>query len=103
MDKAVLKFGEMPWVNVSELVRQKIIQHDGRRVRLLQIKPGFAEPDWCMRGHLGIVLQGSIEIEFDDGVKRFSTGDGLMVSSGVPHKACRTSETVTLFLVDDEA
>jgi hypothetical protein len=101
-DTLVLKFTQMEWDQVGEYARQKVAVVDGRRIRLLQLLPGFQEPDWCRRGHLGFVVDGTLEIEFPDGARTFAAGDGLAVPAGVQHKAQRATQRVTLFLVDED-
>lgn len=102
MDCSVVKFSEMPWHQVGEFARQKVLPFENQRLRLLQLQVGFTEQDWCLRGHVGFVLQGALDIEFRDGVRHYQAGDGLLVGSGIPHKACLATEVVTLFLIDQD-
>jgi hypothetical protein len=50
-----------------------------------------------------VVLQGALELAFNDRIERFDAGDGLFISAGEmgKHKARALSERVTLFLVEE--
>ncbi|MHC4707131.1 MAG: hypothetical protein ACYS8I_08610, partial [Planctomycetota bacterium] len=37
----------------------------GRKLRLVEFSKEFVEPDWCSRGHIGYVLEGQMEVNFD--------------------------------------
>jgi hypothetical protein len=102
MGQDVERFSETEWQKVSEFARQKLIDNGEKRVRLLQLLPGFQEQDWCQRGHTGYVIEGTLEIEFAGKSKQsFSSGDAFLVSKGEEHKARTGSGSALLFLVDD--
>ena len=79
-------FGSMPWDRPAAGVRQKIYERDGRRLRLAEFTQEFIEPDWCVNGHLGYVLEGRIEIDFNGNVVLLEAGDGLFIPAGEEHK-----------------
>ena len=101
LTQAALKFDSMPWVEVSDLARQKSVQLADRAIRILELKAGFAEPDWCQRGHVGFVIAGKLRIDIDGQEEVFSAGDGLLIPEGKKHRALPHDENVTLFLVDE--
>ena len=56
----------MPWEQgAHRLEKKKTLL--GRGVGLLEFAPGFADPKWCERSHIMYVVEGSIELEFDEG------------------------------------
>ena len=95
------RFSNMPWDQVSEVARQKVIDTGEKRIRLLELSAGFREQDWCDRGHTGYVIAGSLDVEFQNHHQSYDKGEPLLISSGEPHKARVLTGTTCLFLVDD--
>ena len=64
----------------------------------------FDEKDWCTKGHIGIVIEGSMNIEFEGRTVEYGKGDGLVIAGGdgSRHKArIAKGGRVVLFLVED--
>ncbi len=103
MEKCKVSFESWPWQSPSSCARFKAFQHVNRRLRLVEFSRGFAEPDWCTKGHVGYVLAGEMEIDFGGDRVRFAAGDGIFIPAGPEnrHKATVLSDTVTLVLVED--
>jgi mannose-6-phosphate isomerase-like protein (cupin superfamily) len=101
-DNNQTNFSRQSWKQVTPLARQKTMTLGDKRIRLLELAPGFEELEWCLRGHIGYVLDGSLEIEFQNGTQKFEPGDVLAVEPGCHHKARRTNQKVTLFVVDED-
>jgi hypothetical protein len=98
-----LAFSALEWTTTASGARQKVFDRGGKRLRLLEFSREFVEAEWCRKGHVGVVLQGALELDFNRRIERFDAGDGLFVSAGEAskHKARAISERVTLFLVED--
>ena len=98
-----IDFDSLPWESPIDGVRFKAFEQSGQRIRLVEFEKGFVEPDWCLKGHIGFVLEGSIEVEFSGDVVRYSVGDGVFILKGEEHKhrARVVSEGARLILVDD--
>lgn len=103
MDERRIDFGSLPWQTPLPGARYKASQHGNRRIRLVEFTKGFVEPDWCTKGHIGYVLSGEMDVDFDGQVVRFSAGDGLVIPGGEEnrHKATVITDVVTLILVED--
>jgi len=103
MDKRRIDFGELAWQAPLPKARYKVSQHGDRRIRLVEFERGFVEADWCTKGHLGYVLDGEMDVDFDGKVVRFSTGDGVAIPAGQEsgHKATVITDVVRLILVED--
>jgi quercetin dioxygenase-like cupin family protein len=43
-------------------------------------------PHWCEKGHVGYILEGEFEIEFDNTTHVFRQGDGLFIPDGAEHR-----------------
>ena len=61
------------------------------------------EEDWCENGHIGYVLEGTLEVSFPRGKARFSAGDGVVILGGdlEKHKATVIGEKARLILVEN--
>src|SRR5262245_43095285 len=104
MPQAAIRFDAIEWESVGERARQKRVVVDGSVLRLLQLDAGFQEPDWCLKGHVGYVVAGSLRIQFSDRIERLSVGDGLAISGGEvwKHRAIVEDDGVTLLLVETQ-
>ena len=96
-------FPRMPWAAPTPGARSKERHEDGRRVRLLELTPELRETQWCTKAHIGFVLEGQLEIDFDGTVVVFGPGDALVIPAGEDHrhKATVRTQTARLFLVED--
>ncbi|MBU1155510.1 MAG: cupin domain-containing protein [Proteobacteria bacterium] len=103
MDEHKVDFAALDWQSPGPGVRQKVHEKDGHRLRLVVFSREFSEGDWCRKGHLGYVLQGELEIDFNGIKVRYGTGDGLCIPAGKAHrhKAAVLGQSVRLILVDE--
>jgi ethanolamine utilization protein EutQ (cupin superfamily) len=103
MEKYKIDFRKMPWETSAVGVRFKAHEQDGRKLRLAEFTKEFIEADWCIKGHIGYVLEGQMEIDFDGKVIIFDPGDGLFISAGEKHKhkAKVLTDTLKIILVED--
>lgn len=103
MEQYKVDFKAMPWDAPAAGVRFKAYERGGRKLRLAEFTREFSEPDWCAEGHIGYVLEGRMEIDFDDNVIVFGPGDGLFIPAGRghKHKAKVLTDTVQIILVED--
>ncbi|MDP6635740.1 MAG: cupin domain-containing protein [Phycisphaerae bacterium] len=103
MDERKVDFGSLEWRAPLPCARYKASQQDGRQLRLVELAKGFAEPDWCTKGHVGYVLEGEMDVDFDGKIVRFSAGDGLMIPKGQEnrHNARVITDVVKMILVED--
>jgi quercetin dioxygenase-like cupin family protein len=96
-----INFESLPWVQAADGLRYKIAERGARRVRLLEFAPGYADAEQCVKSHTGYVLEGLLEVEFDDRAEeRFMPGDALVIE-GEPHRAKAGDEGALVFLVED--
>jgi len=96
-----IDFEAMPWDTPAVGVRFKTYEHNGRRLRLAEFTREFVEPDWCTKGHIGYVLEGRMEIDFDGKLLTFGPGDGLFIRLGEKHTAKVITDTAKVILVED--
>jgi quercetin dioxygenase-like cupin family protein len=103
MEKCKVDFDGVQWESPLKGARYKAIQQGNHRLRLVEFSRDFVEPDWCLKGHIGYVLEGEMDVDFDGDLVHFSAGDGIFIPPGVAnkHKASVSTEVVRLFLVED--
>jgi len=96
-------FGSIEWQSPLPGVRFRAFVEGSRRMRLVEYTSDFVEPDWCAKGHIGYVIEGRFEIDFDGQVVQLAPGDGIFIPPGVEHKhkARVLSDIARVFLVDD--
>lgn len=94
-----------PWEEPAKGVRFKAITRDGKRLRLVEFTSEFNEHEWRLKGHIGYVLDGELEIMFEHRTEKFSAGDGVFILGGdkEKHKAHIIGRAVRLILVEDAA
>jgi ethanolamine utilization protein EutQ (cupin superfamily) len=103
MEKYRIDFKTIPWETPTVGVRFKAYEQDGRKLRLAEFTKEFVESDWCIKGHIGYVLDGQMEIDFDGKVTMFGPGDGLFIPAGEKHKhkAKVLTDILKIILVED--
>ena len=105
-ESSKVDFSRIPWQSPAPDVRFKSYQASGRKLRLVKFGKDFIENDWCTNGHIGYVLKGSLEIDFEatDTTVRYTAGDGIFIEKGEDsrHKARILTESAMLILVEDD-
>ena len=98
----LIEFSTMQWESPATGVRVKQVQRGDRRIRLIEFSEDFEEADWCRTGHVGFVIDGTLEIDFGSHIVTLSAGDGLFIPPGEcsKHKACVRHGKATLFVVE---
>jgi quercetin dioxygenase-like cupin family protein len=84
--------------------RIKVAQAGGQRLRLLELGPGFIEPEWCEKGHVGYVVSGQYVTDLDDGMWTMHAGQGFILPTGTRHRSRNTGALPAIvFVVDLDA
>ena len=52
----------------------------------LSFSESFVEKDWCTKGHVGVVISGSMKVDFNGVIQKFEKGDALNIPSGKDHR-----------------
>ncbi|MHC4757807.1 MAG: cupin domain-containing protein [Planctomycetota bacterium] len=86
MERYKIDFESMEWEVPADGVRFKAYEQDGKKLRLVEFTKDFVEPDWCTKGHTGLLLEGQMEIDFDGEKEIFNSGDGIFIPAGQEHK-----------------
>ena len=90
------------WESPIPGVRQKTALQEPKRVQLVEYSREM-EPHWCEAGHYGYVLDGVLEIEFDDETDVFESGDAVLIPHGAEHRhrARVLTDTVRIVFVEN--
>ncbi len=98
-----IDFASEGWHATAPGARHKVVERSGKRVRVAEFGTEFVEPDWCLKGHVGYVLEGNLELELEDRTERLGPGDGFVIRPGGidKHKAHAVGATARLLLVED--
>ena len=79
-------FESLSWDSAVKGARFKVHGHEGKQLRLVEFTKEFAEPDWCGRGHIGYVIEGKADLDFNGKVETLRAGDGVFIPAGEQHK-----------------
>ncbi len=81
-----IDFTSMPWESPAPGIRFKAFIARGKKMRLLEFTPELFQKDWCLKRHLGYVLEGRMTIDYVGEVIEYRAGDGLFIPEGEKHK-----------------
>jgi len=103
MQNYKILFEKIPWEYPLKGVRFKSYEQNGKRIRFVEFTQELIEPDWCLKGHVGYVLSGKMDINFDGKIVSYKEGDGIFIPSGEKnrHMASVSSGTVQLILFEE--
>jgi len=103
MERYRVLFDELDWQSGIQGARFKVHRVSNKQVRLLEINIEFVEPDWCEKGHFGLVIKGELEIDFRGLIVHYPEGSCITIPPGSAsgHKARSIAEVTQLFLVEE--
>ena len=101
MEPCMVAFEDLEWQPGLPGARSKSVRVGARQVRWLEFTCEFVEPEWCRRGHLGVVLSGELEVDFSGRRVRYPEGSAVLISAGTAHKARAVTPVARMFLVED--
>lgn len=71
------------------------------RVRMVEYSPGYRADHWCSKGHVLLCLEGSLEIQIQDGENlTLRAGQSYHVGDGDPPHRSHSPDGARLFIVD---
>jgi quercetin dioxygenase-like cupin family protein len=103
MATAPIDFDALDWQSPLSGARVKVHREGTKQIRLVEFTSEFVEPDWCEKGHIGLVLSGTLELDFAGHIVRYPEGSGIFIPPGssTAHKARSVTQVVRLVLVED--
>ncbi|MDH3660038.1 MAG: phosrestin [Alphaproteobacteria bacterium] len=102
--KRRVDFSKLGWRKTLPGAPEKRYARSGRVLRLVRFTDAFNEADWCLKGHVGMVLSGRMMIDFGREQVEYKAGDALFIDSGDndKHKAViAPGEEATVLLFED--
>jgi quercetin dioxygenase-like cupin family protein len=100
----VVSFAALGWEDDVPGIRAKAASVEGERWAMVSYEEGARREEWCRDGHCGLVLEGAVEYEFEDGGEALTAreGDAFMLATGRGHRGRNlASGTTRLFLIDE--
>lgn len=94
-------FPDLPWTAGNHPLERKQVAPD-RPLAMLEFAPGFADPNWCERSHVILVLRGTLELELADGVRRVERGEACIIDAGTAHRARNAGDEPVLAFITSE-
>jgi hypothetical protein len=83
------------------LATWRTIEQGNLRVRMVEYSAGYVADHWCRRGHVLLVLAGTLVTELEDGrVFSLTAGMSYRVADGIDAHRSRTKTGASLFIVD---
>ena len=82
MTKYLIRFEDLEWTSPKKGVDEKLYSDGNKRMRLVRFNEDFIEEDWCLKGHVGLVLDGEMTIDFNGTTQAYKKGDGLWIREG---------------------
>ena len=101
-----LAFDDVKWEpTLDGTARLKRIVRDGKIFRLVELTPAAEHRHWCEVGHIGMIVEGDLEIDFDGDKINLHAGDAISIPDGANdrHRPRALSDRVVMFLIEDEA
>jgi len=100
-----IDFDLLDWQSTLPGLRFKTHREGSKQIRLMEFTSDFVEPQWCEKEHAGIVLEGTLEIDFHGRFVTFPPGAGIFIPGGASsgHKARAATPVARIVLVEDVA
>ncbi len=103
-EPAAGRFELVEWAEEAPGVRAKALAVEGARWALVEYEAGAGRPEWCSTPHHGLVLEGAIRYEFDDGRDdlALAAGQAFVLPTAPAHRGRNHgASTARLFVIDD--
>ena len=97
-----VNFDNLKWETPIKGVKCKIYKHGEKQLRLVEYSKEMPL-HWCEKGHYGYILDGKLEIEYENEKLVYQTGDGVFIPDGkdIKHRAKVLSEYVKVIFVEN--
>lgn len=80
MNNKRIDFNSIEWERPSIGVEQKQFLNGNQRIRLLRFSDDFTEENWCLKEHIGYVLDGEMTINFNGHLVHYKKTDGFRIN-----------------------
>jgi quercetin dioxygenase-like cupin family protein len=98
-----IDFARLDWDGWASEVpaRIKAAEVDGQRLRLIELGPGFVEPQWCDKGHVGYVVSGQYITDLEGDTWTLQAGNGFILPPGTRHRSRNTGPLPAVVFIFD--
>lgn len=95
------EFDKLEWESPITGVRHKYIDQNNLRIRLVEYSKEMPL-HWCEKGHYGYLIEGQMEIEYENEKIAYKSGDGIFIPDGSYHKhrGKALTEKVLIFFME---
>jgi quercetin dioxygenase-like cupin family protein len=96
----IVEFDKLEWESPIIGVRHKYIDQNNFRIRLVEYLKEMPL-HWCEKGHYGYLIDGQLEIEYENEKIVYNSGDGIFIPDGSDHKhrgKALTEKVVVFFM-----
>ncbi len=96
-----IDFENIEWESPIAGVRHKFVDLDNQRIRIVEYSKELP-PHWCEKGHCGYLIEGRMEIEYNETKIIYNPGDGIFIPDGPEHrhKGKVLSERALVFFIE---
>ncbi len=102
--KMKINFTKIPWETPAVGVRIKKVVSGENQIRLVEFSEGFIEAEYCRKGHIGYVVEGSMKLDVNGKMVDFKAGEAFILPAdddAFRHKVVMgKGERVVLVLVE---
>jgi mannose-6-phosphate isomerase-like protein (cupin superfamily) len=97
-----IDWNDIPWESPMEGVKCKTYTYGNKQIRLIEYSKEM-QAHFCEKGHYGLILDGEIEIEYDNKKIIYKNGNGVFIPDGLEHrhKGRVITETVRVIFIED--
>lgn len=81
-----IQFDQLEWIEMGDGMRFKRFQQGELQLRLVEWDRSMLHPNWCLKGHIGYMLEGEVEIDIAGKVFTYTKGDVILLPEGEEHK-----------------
>jgi ethanolamine utilization protein EutQ (cupin superfamily) len=96
-----IELDNLPWESPMEGIRHKRIVIGDMIIRHVEYSK-LTPFHWCEKGHIGYVINGELEIQFNNERQKYKSGDCIIIPDGPDHKHAGKvlSNTVNIFFIE---
>jgi quercetin dioxygenase-like cupin family protein len=96
-----VEFDNLEWESPIQGVRHKYVDQNNVRLRLVEYSKEMPL-HLCEKGHYGYLIDGQLEIEYENGKIVYKSGDGIFIPDGSDHRhrGKALTEKVLVFFIE---
>jgi quercetin dioxygenase-like cupin family protein len=98
-----ISFENISWESPIKGMRYKKDVVDDKTIRLVEYTKEMPS-HWCEKGHIGYVIEGQMEIQFEKEKHQYKAGDSIYIPDGAEHKHSGKvlTDKVKIFFIENK-